>query len=85
MATLSSVKAYLQEHRRATLGQISLGVDADPQAVRGLLEIWHGKGRAHMATPDSGSCGKSRFGGCSCGIAHFLLEVWEWQEAGDAS
>ena len=85
MATLSAVKAYLQEHRRATLGQIAIGVDADPEAVRGLLEIWRAKRRARVVAPECGSCGQSRLGGCSCGAEHILPEVWEWKEAGDAA
>lgn len=81
MTTLSAVKGYLQAHRRATLLDISIALEAQPEAVHGLLEIWRGKNRVRLLEPACGGCGKSRFGGCNCGDAHLLApEIWEWTE-----
>ena len=42
---LSDIKGYLQAHRQASLRDIALHFDANPEAVRGMLEHWIRKGR----------------------------------------
>ena len=54
---LSDVRSYLEQRGQATLADIALHFDADPDAIRGMLEIWMRKGRIHrrMATAACGS------------------------------
>ena len=49
---LSEVRDYLQQRGRATLADIALHFDTEPDAVRGMLQIWIQKGKVHrqMAT-----------------------------------
>ena len=69
---LSDIRDYLQQRGQATLADIALHFDTDPDAVRGMLDIWIRKGKAHrkMATA---SCGSS----CSqCDTAATEIYVW---------
>ena len=72
---LSDIRHYLEERGQATLADISLHFDADPDAVRGMLEVWIRKDKVYrkMATA---SCG----GSCSqCDPA--LTEIYVWTES----
>jgi predicted ArsR family transcriptional regulator len=42
---LSAIRRYLQQRREATLADIARYLDADADAVRGMLEQWERKGR----------------------------------------
>ncbi len=69
---LSEVRDYLQQRGLASLSDISVRFDADPEAVRGMLDIWVRKGRIYkrMATD---SCGSS----CNqCNSAATELYFW---------
>ncbi len=72
---LSDIRHYLEQRGQATLADIALHFDADPDAIRGMLEVWMRKGRIHrrMATA---SCGSS----CSqCDPA--ATEIYSWRSA----
>ena len=69
---LSDIKRYLSERGQATLADMALHFQSSPDAVRGMLEVWAGKGkvRRHLTDP---SCGSS----CSqCDPAS--VEIYEW-------
>lgn len=69
---LSDIKRYLIQRGHASLGEIALHFDTQPDAVRGMLEQWMRKGRVrrHLATT---ACGAS----CSkCGLES--TEIYEW-------
>jgi len=69
---LSDIGHYVQEHRQVTLSQISLHFNAQPDAVRGMLETWIKKGKIsrQMATA---SCGET----CQqCDAVH--TEIYSW-------
>jgi len=71
---LSQVRDYLKQRGQCTLSDIALHFDTDPDAVRGMLEVWIRKGKVekHSATK---SCGTS----CqSCDPA--ATEVYSWRE-----
>ncbi len=72
---LSEVKNYLQARGLASLTDIALHVNADPDAVRGMLERWirKGKVRKQMATA---SCGSA----CSA-CATESIEFYEWTDS----
>jgi hypothetical protein len=42
---LSEIKRYLVEHKQATLGDLAIHFDTDPEAMRGMLEQWIQRGR----------------------------------------
>ena len=54
---LSDIRRYLEQRRQATLADIACHFDAEPDAVRGMLQVWIRKGRAHrrMATNACGT------------------------------
>ena len=73
---LSDIKRYLSERGQATLADMALHFQSSPDAVRGMLEVWAGKGkvRRHLTDP---SCGSS----CSkCDPAS--VEIYEWISGG---
>jgi len=72
---LSDIRRYLQQRGQATLADIALHFDADPNAVRGMLNVWIRKDKVYkkMATA---SCG----GSCSqCDPA--ATEIYVWTES----
>ncbi|MDT8853566.1 FeoC-like transcriptional regulator [Paracoccaceae bacterium Fryx2] len=73
---LMAIRSYVQQHGRASLSDIALHVRRDPEAVRGMLAHWVGKGmmQRHVGAP---ACAKaSGCGGCACDPAQF--ESYEW-------
>ncbi len=70
---LTDLKTYLAERGRATLSDMALHFDSDPEALRGMLAQFVRKGRVRRLTPGSacGSCQK-------CDLA--APEIYEWTE-----
>ncbi|MDJ0808188.1 MAG: FeoC-like transcriptional regulator [Gammaproteobacteria bacterium] len=69
---LADIKRYLIHHHQATLNDIALHCDADPDAVRGMLEHWIRKGRVERRVP-SDACSS----GCSkCDPSDLEYYVW---------
>ena len=68
---LTDIRRYLEQRGKASLGDIARHLDADPEAVRGMLEHWMRKGRVlrHLAGAACGGCSQCE------GSA---LEVYEW-------
>ena len=68
---LTDIRRYLEHRRQASLGDIARYLDADPEAVRGMLEHWMRKGRVrrHLAGAACGGCGQCKAD---------ALEVYEW-------
>jgi len=70
---LSDIRNYMQGHGQASLADISLHFDSEPDAVRGMLDIWIKKGKLHRRSATR-SCGTS----CSqCDTATTEIYVWE--------
>ena len=69
---LSEVRDYLKQRGQCTLSDIALHFDIDPDAVRGMLEVWMRKGKVEKLSA-TGSCGTS----CnSCEPAATEIYVW---------
>jgi predicted ArsR family transcriptional regulator len=69
---LSAIKEYLAQRGQATLADIALHVDAEPDAVRGMLQQWVRKGRVERRKVEA-ACGTS----CHrCDSAAMELYVW---------
>lgn len=63
----------MQQHGQVSLSDIALHFDIEPDAVRGMLDIWIKKGKVHRRSATS-SCGTS----CSqCDTAATEIYVWE--------
>jgi len=70
---LSDIRDYLQHRGQSSLADIALHFDIEPDAVRGMLDIWVKKGKLHRRSATS-SCGTS----CSqCDSAVTEIYVWE--------
>lgn len=70
---LSEVRDYLRQRGPVSLGDVALHFDTDPQAVRGMLDVWVRKGKVERSTLMP-ACGSS----CSqCGVA--TTEVYRWR------
>lgn len=70
---LHQIRDYLQQRGQASLQDIALHLDADPQAVSGMLAFWQRKGLVSQAPKLS--CGDS-CGQCS----PESQEIWIWCE-----
>jgi predicted ArsR family transcriptional regulator len=69
---LSTIREYLSLRGQATLAEIALHVDAEPDAVRGMLQQWIRKGRVEQRKVEA-ACGTS----CNrCDPAAMELYVW---------
>ncbi|MCU7807173.1 MAG: FeoC-like transcriptional regulator [Candidatus Thiodiazotropha sp. (ex Semelilucina semeliformis)] len=53
---LTDIRNYLSERGQATLAEIALHIDADPDAVRGMLQQWMRKGRIEQRKVEA-ACG----------------------------
>lgn len=71
---LSDIKRYLETRGQASLNELALHFDVDPDAMRGMLARWIDKGKV-ARTVAPGGCRK----GCrSCGCGNDL-EIYAWQ------
>jgi hypothetical protein len=71
---LSQIRDYLRERGQASLRELALRFDTDPDALRGMLAHWVRKGRVSRQTVGT-SCG-----GCTqCDPA--AMEIYLWGEA----
>lgn len=71
--TPSEVKNYLTERKIATLNDIALHFDMEPDAVRGILDIWIMKGRVRIHQGDECSSGS-----CCGGCGEHYKDIYEW-------
>ncbi len=53
---LSSIRSFMAEHKTASLADIARHVDADPDAVRGMLDHWVSKGKVCRIPTSCGGC-----------------------------
>lgn len=69
---LSEIKDYVKTRRQSSLSDIALHFDAEPEAVRGMLQFWVNKGRIkkHQAAL---KCA----GSCHCSQKN-ETELYEW-------
>lgn len=73
---LSEIKRYLMKHKSATLGDLAVHFDAEPAAMKGMLEHWMRKGRVLKSDVNTG-CGKT-CGKCCCDAS--VMELYEWMQ-----
>ena len=71
---LSDIKGYLQERKQATLSDLALHFDSDPEAMRGMLARWMEKGKV-IKTVQSNGCKK----GCSSCGCNATAEIYTWR------
>ncbi len=76
---LADIKRYLEQRGQAALADIALHFDADPEAVRGMLEVWMRKGRVHRQMANA-ACGSACH---QCDSA--VTEIYVWGEAQGAA
>jgi len=69
--TPSELRHYLQQKKQATLADLALHFDSDPQAVRAAMETWLRKGQA--SEEQGAGCAK---GCCKCDPAAITLYRW---------
>ncbi|MFZ0467368.1 MAG: FeoC-like transcriptional regulator [Thiogranum sp.] len=72
---LSDIRRYLEQRGQASLADIALHCDTDPDAARGMLQVWIRKGKVHKQTATA-SCGSS----CTK-CAQAATEVYTWVDA----
>lgn len=69
---LTEIRNYLQQRGQASLGDIALHFDADPDAVRGMLDTWIRKGKVTRS-------GATRSCGTSCQACDpASTEIYSW-------
>lgn len=69
---LSNIKEYFSEHPAASLSDLSIRFNVEPEAMRGMLDHWIRKGKVQKLDYGS-SCSNC----CSdCKSDH--LEIYEW-------
>lgn len=68
---LSQVNDYLRQHKRASVVDMAHGLDATPDALKGMLSILERKGRVRRL-PGGRACN----GCCKCDPNS--VELYEW-------
>ncbi|HNQ03298.1 MAG TPA: FeoC-like transcriptional regulator [Thiobacillaceae bacterium] len=68
---LSRINDYMRLHRRASVADMALGLDAAPEAVKGMLDVLERKGRVRRL-PSGTAC----TGCCKCDPN--TVELYEW-------
>ncbi len=68
---LSDIKHYVQRHQYATLHDLALHFQSEPEAVRGMLEHWIRKGKVRK---QNGSCSCKGCTECNPG----KMDMYEW-------
>ena len=71
---LTEIKKYLMENRVASLTNLSVRFNVDPDAMRGMLNQWIKKGRLRQL-PKGAKCSK-----CCGECDSENLEIYEWYE-----
>ncbi len=69
---LSDLRRYLQQREEATLADMALHFQADPEVVRAMLEVWIAKGKIERCAPSTACAGNCNQ--CGPGAA----EVYRW-------
>ena len=54
---LADIKTYLRQRGQASLADLALHFDTEPDALRGMLEVWICKGRVRKLQPGGGCVG----------------------------
>lgn len=70
---LAELKAYLIEHGRADLTDLSARFDTDCDALRGMLDTWVARGRVRRQVSSGPNTCKS-----CCGCELTAPEIYEW-------
>lgn len=68
---LSAIRAFMQERGTASLTELSIHLEADPGAVRGMIDVWRRKGRMVQLPLPCGGCTQ-----CDTGTT----EIYQWTE-----
>ena len=69
---LADIGRYVQQRHQVTLDEIAQHFDAQPDAVRGMLDVWISKGRISRQLVTA-ACGSS----CQqCNVASTELYTW---------
>ncbi len=53
---LSTIRQYLEQRQTASLADIARHLDADPDAVRGMIDHWVQKGKVSEIPVACGTC-----------------------------
>ncbi|MCA1908901.1 MAG: FeoC-like transcriptional regulator [Magnetospirillum sp.] len=72
--TLSELKAYMIDRKRASMTEITMHFDTPASAVQPMLDQWIAKGKLRKLDI-MGGCGKAG-GGCAC--KEKPSDIFEW-------
>lgn len=72
---LTDIKQYMQQHGRATLGDLALHFRVDPEAMRGMLDVWVAKGKVAPLELQA-NCNTS----CPLACADSAMTIFEWTD-----
>ena len=74
---LLEIRAYVEERGSASLSDIALHFRRDPDAVRGMLAHWVGKGVMRCSDAMPACAGSTGCGGaCACDPSAFMMYEW---------
>ena len=66
---LSTIRRYLEQQQTASLADIARHVDADPEAVEGMIDHWIRKGKVEVVPVACGGC-------TQCDLA--TIKIYRW-------
>ncbi|WP_408631740.1 FeoC-like transcriptional regulator [Methylocystis borbori] len=80
MATLSSVRSFMESRHRASVLEIAASLRTTPDVARNLLEIWRAKNKVRRIVGVCAACGKAGTAGCGCAESVDISDIYEWVE-----
>lgn len=72
---LSDIKVYFKNHRQATLADLALHFDKEPEVMRDMLAQWIRKGRLAKSNL-AACCGRGCTGCCN----QAAMELYAWKK-----
>jgi len=70
---LGDLKSYLTQHKRVPIADLANRFDVEPDALRGMLQLWVDKGRVRRLE-GAGACGSC----ARCAEGGSDPEIYEW-------
>lgn len=79
--TLADIKSYLQLNKVASLNDLTIQFDADPETIKDMVNVWIRKGKVQKIEDLNIGCGKC----CSCKMAQDEIYEWIGEEESEAN
>ena len=79
--TLADLKHFLQLNKVASLNDLTVQFDTDPDTIKDMVNVWIRKGKVRKVEDLNIGCGKC----CACKVTQDDIYEWIGEEESEAS